>query len=50
MRARASAPTLLDVICLCAQWCGNCRDYAPVFEGMRERFAGAARLARACSH
>lgn len=35
----------LDVICLCAQWCGNCRDYLPVFESMRERFAGAARLA-----
>ena len=36
---------VLDVVCLCAQWCGNCRDYLPVFEAMRERFAGAARLA-----
>ncbi len=35
---------VLDVVCLCAQWCGNCRDYTPVFESMRERFAGAARL------
>ncbi len=35
----------LDVICLCAQWCGNCRDYESVFESTRERFAGGARLA-----
>jgi thioredoxin 1 len=35
---------MLDVVCICAQWCGNCRDYLPVFEAMRERFAGAARL------
>lgn len=34
----------LDVVCLCAQWCGNCRDYLPVFESMRERFAGTARM------
>ena len=40
-----SVPPVLDVVCLCAQWCGNCRDYLPVFEAMRERFAGAARLA-----
>lgn len=36
---------VLDVVCLCAQWCGNCRDYLPVFESLRERFAGVARLA-----
>ncbi|MEK9952552.1 MAG: thioredoxin family protein [Curvibacter sp.] len=35
---------VLDVVCLCAQWCGNCRDYLPVFESMRERFSGLARL------
>jgi thiol-disulfide isomerase/thioredoxin len=23
----------LLVACLCASWCGTCRDYAPVFEG-----------------
>lgn len=23
---------VLDVTCLCAQWCGTCRDYARVFE------------------
>lgn len=24
----------LDVICLCAQWCGTCRDYMPAFEAL----------------
>ncbi|MBS3997804.1 MAG: thioredoxin family protein [Hydrogenophaga sp.] len=24
----------LHVICLCAQWCGTCRDYAPVFNAL----------------
>lgn len=23
---------VLDVVCLCAQWCGTCRSYAEVFE------------------
>jgi thioredoxin 1 len=23
---------VLDVVCLCAQWCGTCRSYAMVFE------------------
>jgi thioredoxin 1 len=23
---------VLDVTCLCAQWCGTCRDYEQVFE------------------
>lgn len=22
----------LDVVCLCADWCGTCRDYLPEFE------------------
>ncbi|MCM3565866.1 thioredoxin family protein [Hydrogenophaga intermedia] len=22
----------LDVVCLCADWCGTCRDYRPEFE------------------
>lgn len=35
----------LDVICLCAQWCGNCRDYQPLFESLQARFEGAARFA-----
>lgn len=45
MTARAPAVPALDVLCLCAQWCGNCRDYQSVFESMRERFADTARLA-----
>lgn len=44
MTAHLPAAEALYVICLCAQWCGNCRDYLPVFESLRERYAGAARL------
>jgi len=29
----------LDVICLCAQWCGTCRDYAGPFEQIGKTFA-----------
>ena len=35
----------LLVAALCAQWCGTCRDYLPLFERQRERFAGHARFA-----
>jgi thiol-disulfide isomerase/thioredoxin len=28
----------LHVICLCAQWCGTCRDYASRFEQIGKRF------------
>lgn len=24
----------LDVVCLCAEWCGTCRDYLPEFEAL----------------
>jgi len=27
----------LDVICLCAEWCGTCRDYQPLFEALAAR-------------
>ena len=36
---------LLQVTCLCAQWCGTCRDYDAVFERVRAEFAGAAEFA-----
>lgn len=32
----------LDVVCLCAQWCGTCREYQPVFEQL-QRTVPAAR-------
>lgn len=32
-----SDPEVL-VACLCAQWCGVCRDYTGVFAQVRERF------------
>lgn len=38
-----STPSLL-VACLCAQWCGTCRDYRPLFEGMQAHFEGRARF------
>lgn len=31
-RPAAEPPARLLVACLCAAWCGACRDYAPVFE------------------
>lgn len=31
----------LLVACLCAQWCGTCKDYAPLFEGLQAEFPGA---------
>jgi len=32
----------LLVACLCAQWCGTCKDYAALFAGLQAEFAGAA--------
>ena len=29
------------VACLCAQWCGTCKDYAPVFAGLQAEFPDA---------
>jgi thioredoxin 1 len=37
--ASASSPEpSLDVICLCAEWCGTCRDYASRFEQIGKTF------------
>lgn len=32
------APEPIWVICLCAEWCGLCRDYEAVFAQMAQRF------------
>ena len=28
----------VGVVCLCAAWCGVCRQYAPEFEALKARF------------
>lgn len=28
------------VVCLCAEWCGTCRDYRPGFESLAGEFPG----------
>lgn len=35
----------LLVACLCAAWCGSCRDYRATFEALQARFADDARFA-----
>ncbi len=30
------------VACLCAAWCGSCRDYRPLFDALAAQFAGQA--------
>jgi thiol-disulfide isomerase/thioredoxin len=39
----SQAPSLL-IACLCAQWCGTCGDYRPLFEQLQTEF-GDARFA-----
>ena len=34
-------PEPLLVACLCAQWCGTCKDYASLFQGLQADFPGA---------
>jgi thiol-disulfide isomerase/thioredoxin len=40
--ANAAAAPLL-VACLCAQWCGSCRDYAPPFAAVAAEFGARVR-------
>lgn len=35
----------LQVVCLCADWCHNCRAYQPLFESLQDQFASVARFA-----
>ena len=34
------APNLL-IACLCAQWCGTCRDYRPLFDQLQAEFSAS---------
>jgi thiol-disulfide isomerase/thioredoxin len=40
-----NSPPLL-VACLCAAWCGTCRDYAVVFDELGARLGAAAHFTR----
>jgi thioredoxin 1 len=33
-----SPETTLLVACLCAQWCGTCNDYRPLFDNLARKF------------
>ncbi len=39
--SNASNPVPLLVACLCAQWCGTCKDYAALFGALQTDFPGA---------
>jgi len=39
----SSAPPLL-VAGLCAQWCGTCREYQPLFDAQADAFGDSARF------
>ena len=39
--ANITPPEHLLVACLCAQWCGTCKDYAPLFEKLQADFPEA---------
>ena len=36
-----SAPSELLITCLCAQWCGTCTEYHPLFTSLQAEFADA---------
>jgi len=40
----AEAGRLL-VVCLCAEWCGSCRDYRATFDALSSQFSGQADFA-----
>jgi thioredoxin 1 len=37
----SSQPTQLLVACLCADWCGACREYKPLFDSLSLKFPNA---------
>lgn len=36
-----SETTPLLIACLCAQWCGTCKDYQPLFDSLQSEFPQA---------
>jgi thioredoxin 1 len=44
MNAPGGPAEPLLVACLCAQWCGTCRDYRAVFDALRDETGAAARF------
>ena len=38
LRPALQAPGVTLVACLCAQWCGTCREYQPKFAALAERW------------
>jgi thiol-disulfide isomerase/thioredoxin len=38
--APSSPETVLDVVCLCADWCGTCREYEATFEALQQSMPG----------
>lgn len=42
MSSNPSDATFLHVVCLCADWCHNCRAYQPMFESLQSQFADMA--------
>ena len=41
MSSHSTQETSLLIACLCAQWCGTCRDYQPLFEQLQAEFGAA---------
>ncbi|GAA4328311.1 thioredoxin family protein [Pigmentiphaga soli] len=41
LRERLADPNALLVACLCAAWCGTCREYQPRFAELAERRPGS---------
>lgn len=39
--SRLSDPKIMLVACLCAEWCGTCRDYRVMFETLAQTHPGA---------
>lgn len=33
-------PPILDIVCLCAAWCGTCREYEPTFKQLQQALPG----------